>query len=46
VPFSVFGIEVQAASLEDILRSKLAADRPQDRQDVIVLKEMIRSRKR
>jgi hypothetical protein len=46
VSFSVFGIEVQAASLEDILRSKLAADRPQDRQDVIVLKEMIRSRKR
>lgn len=46
VRFKVFGVEVEAASLEDILRSKQAANRPQDRQDVIVLKEMLRSRKR
>lgn len=46
VPFEVFGVEVQAASLEDILRSKQAADRLQDRQDVLVIKEMLRNRKR
>ena len=46
VPFTVFGVEVRAASLEDILRSKQAADRPQDRQDVIVLREMLRARNR
>jgi hypothetical protein len=46
VPFSVFGVEVQAASLEDIVRSKEAADRPQDRQDVVVLREMLAARKR
>jgi len=46
VTFTVFGIEVRASSLEDIVRSKEAADRPQDRQDVIVLREMLRSRER
>jgi hypothetical protein len=46
VPFSVFGVKVQAASLEDIVRSKQAADRPQDRQDVLVLLEMLAARKR
>ena len=46
VAFTVFGVDVQAASLEDILRSKQAADRPQDRQDVIVLREMLRKRNR
>lgn len=42
VPFEVFGVEVQAASLVDIVRSKKASDRPQDRQDVAVLQEMLR----
>jgi hypothetical protein len=42
VRFEVFGVEVLAAGLQDILRSKEAADRPQDRQDVIVLREMMR----
>lgn len=46
LPFTVFGVEVQAASLADILRSKQATNRPQDRQDVIVLKEMLRARKK
>lgn len=41
VPFDVFGARVYAASLSDIIRSKEAADRPQDRQDVLVLKAMI-----
>ena len=42
VRFEVFGVELLAASLADIVRSKEAADRPQDRQDVIILREMIR----
>ncbi len=42
VRFEVFGVELFAASLSDIVRSKEAADRPQDRQDVVVLREMLR----
>ena len=37
-----FGVELLAASLPDIIRSKQAADRPQDRQDVVVLLEILR----
>jgi hypothetical protein len=44
VTFQVFGIEVRAASLEDILRSKQASNRPQDQQDVIVLRAMLGER--
>lgn len=44
VRFEAFGTEILAASLEDIIRSKEAADRPQDRQDVIVLREILRRR--
>jgi hypothetical protein len=40
--FEVYGTELVAASLEDIIRSKEAADRPQDRQDVLVMREMLR----
>jgi hypothetical protein len=40
--FQVYGVELLAASLEDIIRSKEAADRPQDRQDVLVMREMQR----
>lgn len=42
VLFRVFGADVWAARLEDILRSKEAADRPQDRQDAIVIRDMLR----
>ena len=42
IKFEVFGAELLVASLVDIIRSKEAADRPQDRQDVIVLKEILR----
>ena len=42
VRFEVFGVDLLAASLADIIRSKEAADRPQDRQDVLVLREMVR----
>lgn len=46
VPFDVFGVRLDAASLEDIVRSKEAADRPQDRQDVVILREMLRRQRR
>jgi hypothetical protein len=42
VRFEVYGVELLAASLRDIIRSKEAADRPQDRQDVLILREMVR----
>lgn len=42
VRFEVYGIELLAARLEDIIRSKEAADRPQDRQDVALMQEMLR----
>lgn len=41
VEFEVFGVRLAVASLEDILRSKEAADRPQDRQDAAVLRAML-----
>jgi len=42
VIYHVFGIELRAASLKDILRSKLASNRPQDQQDVVILTEMLK----
>jgi hypothetical protein len=45
VRYEVFGIDLFAASLADIVRSKEAADRPQDRQDIIILREIIRRSK-
>lgn len=42
--YEVFGVQLQAASLKDILRSKRASNRPQDQQDVIVIKEMLKRR--
>lgn len=42
VSFDVFGATLAVASLEDIIRSKQAADRPQDRQDVVILRSMLR----
>jgi hypothetical protein len=44
--YEVFGVELAAAALEDIIRSKEAADWPQDRQDVIILRELLRRRER
>lgn len=41
VRFSVYGVEVLASRLEDIIRSKEAADRPQDRLDVRVMRDML-----
>lgn len=44
VTYQAFGIELRAASLKDILRSKLASNRAQDQQDVIILTEMLKRR--
>jgi hypothetical protein len=45
VRFEVFGALLAVARLEDIIRSKEAAGRPRDRQDVLVMREMLRRRK-
>lgn len=39
--FRVFGAEILVASLADIIRSKAAANRPQDRQDLPVLRAIL-----
>ena len=44
VHFNVYGQDLVTARLEDIMRSKEAADRPQDRQDVEVMREMLKRR--
>jgi hypothetical protein len=41
IRYDVFGVELMAASLADIIRSKEAADRPQDRQDVIIMRAIL-----
>ncbi|MDQ3081563.1 MAG: hypothetical protein M3R07_05045 [Gemmatimonadota bacterium] len=38
--FEAFGVKFLAASLDDIIRSKEAADRPKDRDDVAVLRAL------
>ena len=42
--YEVFGVEIHAASLKDILRTKLASNRPQDQEDVRILREMLKRR--
>lgn len=42
--FEVYGDTLLVARLEDILRSKVAADRLQDRQDAIVIRAMLQRR--
>jgi len=39
--FTVFAADLAVARLEDIMRSKIAADRPKDRQDVLILRAML-----
>jgi hypothetical protein len=43
VHFEVFGVDLPVARLADILRSKEAADRPKDRQDALVIREMLKA---
>lgn len=40
--FELFGAPLLVARLEDIIRSKEAADRPKDRQDVPLLRELLK----
>ncbi len=42
VKFEAFGVQFLAASLDDIIRMKKAADRPKDREDVLLLRELKR----
>jgi hypothetical protein len=42
VHFTLYGSDVLVATLEDIARSKEAAGRPQDKQDVEVIREMLK----
>jgi hypothetical protein len=42
VGFQAFGVHFLAASLQDLIRTKEASDRPQDRQDVVVMRGMLR----
>lgn len=44
IPFAIYGGTLHAARLEDILRSKVAADRPQDRQDAVLIRTMLQRR--
>ena len=44
VRFDVYGHPLLVARLEDIMRSKEAAGRPKDRQDVEVMREMLKGR--
>ena len=44
IHLTVYGDTLLAARLEDIIRSKEAADRPKDRQDVVVMREMLKKR--
>jgi hypothetical protein len=41
VHFDVFGTDLAVARLEDILRSKEAANRPKDRQDALLIRAML-----
>jgi len=42
IPFQVYDVDLWVADLKDIVRSKKASDRPQDRQDIIILNEIIK----
>src|SRR6266545_67465 len=44
IHFTIYGDELLAARLEDIVRSKEAAGRWQDRQDVEIIREMLKRR--
>lgn len=45
VKFEAFDVVFLAASIDDIIRMKKAADRPKDREDVLILKEVKRRQK-
>ncbi len=45
IHFTVFDSDLAVARLEDIMRSKIAADRPRDRHDVLIIREMLARRR-
>ena len=45
IHFTVFDADLAVARLEDIMRSKIAADRPRDRHDVLIMREMLARRR-
>ncbi len=45
IRFAVFDTDLAVARLEDIMRSKIAADRPRDRHDVLIMREMLARRR-
>jgi hypothetical protein len=45
IHFTVFDADLAVARLEDIMRSKIAADRPKDRHDVLIIREMLARRR-
>lgn len=44
IRYEAFGIQFRVASLPDIIRSKEASDRPQDRQDIATMRTMLERR--
>jgi hypothetical protein len=44
IHFRVYDVDLAVARLEDIMRSKIAADRPRDRHDVLIIREMLTRR--
>ena len=42
--FKAYGVTFLTASLDDIIRSKEAAGRPKDREDVAIMKAMLKTR--
>jgi hypothetical protein len=45
IHYTVFDVDLAVARLEDIMRSKIAADRPKDRHDVLIIREMLARRR-
>jgi hypothetical protein len=46
IAYEAYGVQVRASSLEDVLRSKESSNRPQDAQDALVIRELLRRAKK
>lgn len=44
IHYRVFDVDLAVARLEDIMRSKIVADRPKDRHDVLIIRAMLARR--
>ncbi len=45
-PMTIRGVNVPVAALEDVIRSKEAADRPKDRRSLPVLRQLLEELRR